>query len=305
MSEDQEKSIVEQRRNRFPVGTTVAIILMMVCSAILTYFYNVNLCVNTNPYGGCMGCQHLYTECAMIISLLPLSLLLFSLLLLWKKSKWMWWGCIVVLFINAVSLSLMSDARYIDGYAEELYIYIPIILLLVASVVLLIVDRRRYFEYTSLKRRFERYLRLLALFLFIGFIVYFGAYINSIPCWGPRQHAYDISRYEVQTSVVSYMIDNDEMMPTLNSTVSIGGSDYRIVDVCVLLVADWGMLSEGSISCISINGSDNDNCDAGCEGCQSDYHYVWAVDDEDNVYSTCVGDDCEANGEDGFQGVWP
>jgi hypothetical protein len=54
----------------------------------------------------------------------------------------------------------------------------------------------------------------------------------------------------------------------------------------------------------SIEGSDNDNCDAGCGGCLAASHYIWAAD-EYGIYSTCVGADCEANGEDGYQGVWP
>jgi hypothetical protein len=105
--------------------------------------------------------------------------------------------------------------------------------------------------------------------------------------------------------VRAYQDDNDGKLPVINATVNIGGHDFQIVDICALLTSGDSMLSDVPVGLASVNGSGNDNCDAGCEGCHSDYHYVWAVDDEGNVYSTCVGEDCDANGEDGFQGVWP
>lgn len=110
---------------------------------------------------------------------------------------------------------------------------------------------------------------------------------------------------KIPNAVRAYQDDNDGKLPVINATVNIGGHDFQIVDICALLTSGDSMLSDVPVGLASVNGSGNDNCDAGCEGCKSDYHYIWAVDDEGNVYSTCVGDECEANGEDGFQDVWP
>ena len=103
---------------------------------------------------------------------------------------------------------------------------------------------------------------------------------------------------------MAYAVNNSGVFPTINGTVNVDGYDSQIVDICALLTSAGGILSEVSEGVASIEGSDNDNCDAGCGGCLAASHYIWAAD-EYGIYSTCVGADCEANGEDGYQGVWP
>jgi hypothetical protein len=120
----------------------------------------------------------------------------------------------------------------------------------------------------------------------------------------PEEVAYNSAYSDLLKAVSSYYIDNNGVVPTINGTVNISGYDIQILDMCALLTSAGGILSEVSEGVASVEGSDNDNCDAGCGGCLAASHYIWAVD-ESGIYSTCVGADCEANGEDGYQGVWP
>lgn len=126
--------------------------------------------------------------------------------------------------------------------------------------------------------------------------------MSEIP--GPEEEAYNSVYDDLLEAVVSYYTDSEGVFPTINGTVNISGYDPQILDICSLLTSAGGILSEVPEGIASIEGSDNDNCDAGCEGCLSSNHYIWAIDDY-GIYSTCVGEGCEANGEGGFQGVWP
>lgn len=125
---------------------------------------------------------------------------------------------------------------------------------------------------------------------------------SEIP--GPEEEAYNSVYDALLEAVSSYYMDNEGALPTTNGTVNISGYDSQIIDICALLTSAGGNLSEVTECLTSLDGPDNDNCDAGCGGCSAANHYIWAIDDY-GIYSTCVGDDCDANGEDGFQGVWP
>jgi hypothetical protein len=121
---------------------------------------------------------------------------------------------------------------------------------------------------------------------------------------GPEEEAYNSAYANLLDAVVAYYYDHDGELPTINGTVNISGYDSQILDICALLTTAEGGLNDVPEGVASVSDSDNDNCDAGCEGCSAASHYVWAIDDY-GIYSTCVGDECDANGEDGFQGVWP
>ena len=120
----------------------------------------------------------------------------------------------------------------------------------------------------------------------------------------PEEEAYNSIYDELDYAVYAYYASNAGALPTINGTVNVSGSDYHILDICALLTSAGGILSEVPEGVAVIDGPDNDNCDAGCANCSAGSHYVWAVDDY-GIYSVCVGEDCDANGEDGFQGVWP
>jgi Na+-transporting methylmalonyl-CoA/oxaloacetate decarboxylase gamma subunit len=113
------------------------------------------------------------------------------------------------------------------------------------------------------------------------------------------EDAYNTTNNEIQAAVKDYQTKHNELSPIINT------SDRNIINVCVLLISMGGSLRLTPNGLWSSNGSNDDNCDGGCEGCFNTSHYVWAVDDQGNVYSTCIGEDCEANGEDGYQGVFP
>jgi len=59
------------------------------------------------------------------------------------------------------------------------------------------------------------------------------------------------------------------------------------------------------ICCYGQSGQEGTNFYTG--SCSNPYsgHYIWLVDEVGNVCSVCVGDDCWANNESGYQGVWP
>lgn len=125
---------------------------------------------------------------------------------------------------------------------------------------------------------------------------------SEIP--SPEEEAYYTVYDDLDYAVYAYYAGHGGALPTINGTVNISGTDGRILDVCALQTSAGGILNEVPEGLASVAGPDNDNCDSGCAGCSADSHYIWAVDDY-GIYSTCVGDDCEATGEDGFQGVWP
>jgi hypothetical protein len=128
--------------------------------------------------------------------------------------------------------------------------------------------------------------------------------ISEIP--SPEEGAYDSTYNDLQNAVVAYATDSNGVFPTINGTVNISGYDLQIVDICSLLTSEGGMLSEVPDGVASINGSNNDNCDAGCDGCLDTNHYIWAVDEYDGyVYSICVGANCSEYNTYGYQGVWP
>jgi len=120
----------------------------------------------------------------------------------------------------------------------------------------------------------------------------------------PEEVAYNSVSDDLQDAVLAYYYDHDGAFPTINGTVNISGYDVQILDICALQVSAEGGFNEVTEGVASIDGLDNDNCDSGCAGCSAENHYIWAIDDY-GIYSTCVGADCEANGEDGYQGVWP
>jgi hypothetical protein len=121
----------------------------------------------------------------------------------------------------------------------------------------------------------------------------------------PNEEAYNSAYSDLQNAVVAYATDNNGVFPTINGTANISGYDLQIIDICSLLTSEGGMLNEVPEGVAIINGSDNDNCDAGCDGCLDTNHYLWAIDEYGYVYSTCVGTNCSEYNTDGYQGVWP
>jgi hypothetical protein len=119
------------------------------------------------------------------------------------------------------------------------------------------------------------------------------------------EYYYGVFKHNVQNAVQDYQDKNEGNLPIVNGTVTVNSSLYRIIDICALLVSEGGKLNQVSDNCASINGANNDNCDAGCEGCTEYSHYIWIVNESGHVYSTCVGLNCSTYNKSGYQGIWP
>ena len=122
---------------------------------------------------------------------------------------------------------------------------------------------------------------------------------------GVNESAYITAYYDIQDAVTSYATAHNDSFPTINGTVDISGYDFQIVDICSLLTSKGGTLSKVPGGVASVSGSNNDNCDAGCEGCLTSNHYIWAVNGNGSVDSICVGANCSQYNTYGYQGVWP
>lgn len=104
----------------------------------------------------------------------------------------------------------------------------------------------------------------------------------------------------LNTEVKEYKLHHDNSLPVsgLNASLEEPEGTYFIIDICELM----NYVPDGFAA---VNGSGNDNCDAGGCECQPDASYVWLLDSYGKVFSKCIGDKCKSNDSDGYQGVWP
>ncbi|MFA5374623.1 MAG: type II secretion system protein [Dehalococcoidia bacterium] len=127
-----------------------------------------------------------------------------------------------------------------------------------------------------------------------------------------RTTAYTSVKDQVQTAVIAYQIDSLGNFPLTGNTTVIDGKTLGILDACALLVYSTpsGLLREIPDGFTSTE--DNDNCDSQeytC-ACNVEAHYVWAIDVNGDVYSSCIDTllndgGCKNTGQDGFQDAWP
>ena len=131
--------------------------------------------------------------------------------------------------------------------------------------------------------------------------------VFTIPAKAQYQNdLYNEAKQGIQRLVVIWMNDHGGELPILNPdvTVNISGNGNYIIDICVLMESD-DSLRVTPLSCVELDGPSNDNCDgSGCTWCWPEQNYIWALNDDGRVYSTCVGVDCSATGEDGYQGAF-
>jgi hypothetical protein len=134
---------------------------------------------------------------------------------------------------------------------------------------------------------------------------------------------YDKTRRQIQGAVTDWMLEHVTLIPphgeiinTSECVVNIGINPANelinagyILDICHLFeyYADGSkdFTFELPICCYGQSGQEGTNFYTG--NCTNPYrgHYVWVVDKVGNVCSVCVGDDCWAHNESGYQGVWP
>jgi len=137
---------------------------------------------------------------------------------------------------------------------------------------------------------------------------------TATPYW---RDSYGEESSRLLYAVSLYIKYESDELPVINGGVIIDGEECQILDMVEiwLVEKDYFVNYIWTVphSCISINGSSNDNCDTSVgfvtfnpQGlCNPDGHYIWAVCEDGYIRSTCVGDDCLANDTDGFQGVYP
>ncbi len=138
---------------------------------------------------------------------------------------------------------------------------------------------------------------------------------------------YNKAKDQVQWAVVGYMVEHSGILlpphgVMINTSACLVHYPDRnagyVLDLCYLLEYTKGW-ADGSfymnerpmvpfelpICCYGQSGEEGTNFYTG--NCTNSYkgHYVWLVDDNGNVCSVCVGDDCWANNQSGYQGVWP
>ena len=107
-------------------------------------------------------------------------------------------------------------------------------------------------------------------------------------------------------AVASYALQARSFTPAkTGETVTIDKGTFDIIDICKIV--DNVPFDQESLEALLLSCADtaHDNCELGPCSCNADAHYIWLVDDQLDVYSTCVGGDCADNNEDGYQGVWP
>ena len=154
------------------------------------------------------------------------------------------------------------------------------------------------------KRKWYRY---WSLYLLIP-VILLAIFIWVMPLGGSlyytKSFAYETAKTELQTAVRDYQTKNNGTLPTINATVTINGSAYKIINICPLITQNEGKLQTLLDSTWSGNESNDDNCDGGCSACNANHSYIWAVDENGSVHSTYVGKYYVTSGVDGFQG-WP
>lgn len=121
--------------------------------------------------------------------------------------------------------------------------------------------------------------------------------------------AYEALLNQIQNAVVEYQAATEgQTPPTFGAAYNIsaegGNVSVRVLDICRLLLPDR-ILRIIPESCRLVAGGANDNCDGGCMGCRTEYHYIWVIDKNGTVFSECVGAECNASKTDDYQNVWP
>jgi hypothetical protein len=119
--------------------------------------------------------------------------------------------------------------------------------------------------------------------------------------------AYTVAQNTIDSAIVFYISEHQGNFPYLT-----GSADTYPVSHCtnchildMNLLIQGGMLNRVPAGAYSASGAKNDNCDGGASGCLTGNHYIWIIDKYGNLYSACIGSDCDSNNLTGYQGVWP
>ena len=156
----------------------------------------------------------------------------------------------------------------------------------------------------------EKMKRTLVGLLLLGMVVSGVACGSSGGSSGGQSYspnnAYNVVKDNIQNAVVAYAVEHQGVFPYLDDIYSVPEcTDCHVIDMAACLSSNGGMLREVPDGIYSTAGANNDNCDGGANGCSSNNHYIWIISLYGNVYSKCMGSDCNSNNATGYQGVWP
>ena len=125
---------------------------------------------------------------------------------------------------------------------------------------------------------------------------------------------YNSMKGAIQNAVTAYIWDHDGERPPHEGNYNISVSDYGykecdVINICSLIRSlDWKRpeaLPNVPDGCYGDKGEAGTNFySEECDNSSWAGEYVWLMDGEGQVYSTCIGNLCDANNADGYQGVW-
>ena len=150
------------------------------------------------------------------------------------------------------------------------------------------------------------YTKVIVTLVGIGMVATLFTYIGLWVLSDEGLDCYAGDKESVRLAVVTYMATTSPFNPpTTGETVTIDKGTFKVVDICQLI--DTGPESPGVLEGVlpSCANTAHDNCELGPCNCHTDAHYIWLAGKGVDIYSTCVGDECAANNEDGYQGVYP
>ena len=154
---------------------------------------------------------------------------------------------------------------------------------------------------------------------------------------GPSLHekqeaAYNETRQQIYDAVQAFSVDHAGLSPSWKEIEEVGISmklppgyinlspltyKFGVFDICELIWPDnveddyLPKVPEGCYGQMNESGTNFYDYDWPCgtdKRCTnpSPGHYIWIIDPiRYELFSVCVGNDCWANDEDGYQGVWP
>jgi|GEM_PF-2507773 len=246
--------------------------------------------------------------------------LFFPVALFFKPDKWLWSFCVVILLAHALYLPFgLSDIpiRYVCGCPSgpdwEYVARNSITLILcIPALVLLLPAGKPLFQSAKV---FKYYSVLIFLIMMTILLVIMPILVLISGSNYSRRAPYTYEQDEIQEAVSQYQQSHSGALPIIQgANVSINESSYSVIDLCQLFYIpnqpEWKHLIPYGV--YSTPGPGNDNCDGpdACCGCCVTSHYIWAVDVNGSVLSTCVNTDSNGGGcanvsQDGYQGVWP
>jgi len=113
----------------------------------------------------------------------------------------------------------------------------------------------------------------------------------------------------VNTTIIA-VHEMNESNPRHDCYEVIPGENYYVIAICPLLQTSMpkGILKDvpetvHHRNCLPEGANAQPNVNACLNRCTGSY--VWLTTDQGNIASICIGEECEAHGEDGYQDVYP